>query len=151
MSANRQATKQSKSLMFWRYSAASCAVVFGAVLGFYFVAQHILYTINFSHDFRSFKSVLALSAGIAVFRGSSTRFIVLLFSVIILLSPNDVWFAWDMVTGRFQYATGVSVNSALTFLSTVLPYAGFLAALIADPLTYRALEIMRSQSYVERA
>ena len=41
MSENRQAIKPPKSLMFWRYSAASCAVVYGAVLGFFFVVQHI--------------------------------------------------------------------------------------------------------------
>jgi hypothetical protein len=151
MSANRQAIKQPKSLMFWRYSAASGAIVYGAVLGFYFVVQHILYTISFSHDFRSFKCILALSAGIAVFRGYSTRFIVLVFAVIILLNPDNIWFAWDMVTGRFQYATGMSVHSVLTFLSAVLPYASLSAALIADPLTYRVFEFVRSWPHMERA
>jgi hypothetical protein len=135
----------------WRYGAASCAIVYGAVLGFFFVAHHILYTTSFSDDFRSFQSILTLSAGIAVLRGSSTRFIVLVFTVIILLDPQGVWFAWHMVTGRFQYATGMSVFSVLTFLSTVLPYASLFLALIADPLTYRAWGFVRSWPYMEKA
>ena len=137
--------------MFWRYTAAACAIVFGAVLGFSFIAQHILYTISFSHDFRSFEVVLTLAAGIAVIRGSSTRFILLVFAGISLLYRDSLWFALDMVTGRFQYATGVFVNSALLFLSTVLPYAGILAAVIADPLTCRAFRVVRGWPDMERA
>jgi len=151
MPANRQAAKQSESFKSWRYIAAFCAIVFGAVLSFSFVVQHIFYRLSFRHDFRSFETVLALSAGIAAYRGSSARFVLLVFGVISLLNPDNIWFASDMVTGRFQYATGMSVHSVLLFLSTVLPYAGIVAAVIADPLTYRAFMVVRRWPDTERA
>jgi hypothetical protein len=153
MSANRQVIKQPKSLAFWRYAAGSCAVLFGAVLGFSFVMQHIAYTFSFGRDFRSFESVLALAAGLFAFRGSSARFVLVLFLVLSLMTPDSIWFALDMVTGKFQYAAGMNRISSLlfTFLPTVLPYAGIVAAVLADPLTYRAFRSLRNWPETESA
>ncbi|MFO1247762.1 MAG: hypothetical protein U1E93_05970 [Alphaproteobacteria bacterium] len=100
MSANRQAAKQPAASTFWRYAAGCCAVLFAAVLAFSFVMQHIAYSFSFSRDFRSFESVLALSAGLFAFRGSSARFVLVPFLILSLMTPDSMWFALDMVTGR---------------------------------------------------
>ena len=131
--------------MFLRYAAATCAVLYGALLG-YVVIVFWWYRMYHFHDIRWLLSVVALAGGLAVFCRASVwwSFAAMTF---VLFHDFVAYQEWTWIGSIFRGVYRYSRLDIVPLPLLLLPIFAVVFSLSADGRMRRAIYFLRNWPY----